>query len=81
MGARGEELLVGGLCLVLALFNAWRIWTAHRAGEVPLYRARLKRADMGAGKYAALLAFHAALTAVLLVIAADLLFGLNLRGR
>jgi hypothetical protein len=80
MGARGEEMLVGGLCLVLALFNAWRIWTAHRAGEVPLYRTRLKRAGMGAGKYAALLAFHAALTAVLLAIAADLLLGLGLRG-
>jgi hypothetical protein len=94
MGGRGEELLVGALCLLLALANGWRVWSAHRrgevplnrtrlhrAGEVPLYRTRLKRAGMGAGKYAALLAFHAALTAVLLVIAADLLFGLNLRGR
>ena len=81
MTARGEDVLVGGLCLLLALFNAWRIWTAHRAGEVPLYRTRLKRAEVGAGKYAALLAFHAALTAVLLVIAADLMLGLGLRAR
>jgi hypothetical protein len=81
MGGRDEEMLVGGLCLVLALLNAWRIWSAHRVGEVPLYRTRLKRSEVGAGKYAALLAIHAALTALLLVIAADLALGLGLRGR
>ena len=48
---------------------------------MPLYRTRLRRADMGEGKFAALVALNVALVVVLLVIAADLLFGLGLRGR
>ena len=81
MGERGEEVLVGGVVLVLALVNAWRIWTALRQGEVPLYRTRLRRAEMGKAKFAALVAVNIALLVVLLVIAADLLFMLDLRGR
>ena len=80
MGARGEELLVGGLCLVLALVNAWRLATALRRDEVPLYRTRLHRAGLGAGKYGALVALHVGLCVLLLVMAADLLFSLGLRG-
>ena len=57
------------------------MWSAHRVGEMPLYRTRLHRSGLGAGKYAALIGLHVALIALLLVIAADLLFGLNLRGR
>ena len=81
MGGRGEEYLVGALCLALALANGWRVWNAHRRGEMPLYRTRLHRDGLGPAKYHALLAFHVALNALLLVIAADLLLGLNLRGR
>jgi hypothetical protein len=81
MGARGEEVLFGGLVLVLVLVNAWRLWTALRQGEIPLYRTRLRRAEMGKGKFAALVALNLALTIVLLVIAVDLLFMLDLRGR
>ena len=81
MGARAEEMLVGGVVLVLALVNAWRIWTALRQGEVPLYRTRLRRAEMGKAKFAALVALNLVLLVVLLVIAADLLFMLDLRGR
>ncbi|MDQ3074751.1 MAG: hypothetical protein M3Q88_03950 [Pseudomonadota bacterium] len=81
MGGRGEEVLVGGVVLVLALVNAWRIWTALRRGEVPLYRTRLRRADLGRAKFAALVALNVILLAVLLVIAFDLLFMLDLRGR
>ena len=64
-----------------ALANGWRIWSAHRRGEVPLYRTRLNRDGLGAGKYGALIALHVALIALLLVIAADLMLGLGLRGR
>ena len=81
MGARGEEILVGGVILVLALVNAWRIWTALRRGEVPLYRTRLRRAEISGAKFAALVALNLVLLVVLLVIAADLLFMLDLRGR
>jgi hypothetical protein len=81
MGARGEEVLVGGLCLVLALVNGWRLWTALAKGEIPLYRKRLRKAELGRGKFAALVAFNLALLGLLLVIAADLLLGLELRGR
>ena len=80
MGGRGEDLLVGALCLLLALANGWRVWSAHRRGEVPLYRTRLHRAGLGAGKYGALLALNVGLCVLLLVIAVDLLFGLGLRG-
>jgi hypothetical protein len=81
MGARAEELLVGALVLVLALVNAWRLWSALREGEIPLYRTRLRRAEMGAAKFGAAVAINFALLAVLLVIAADLMLGLDLRGR
>ena len=81
MGTRGEEILVGGLCLVLALVNAWRLWTALAKGEMPLYRTRLRRAEVSPGKFAALAVFNFALLGLLLVIAADLLLGLGLRER
>ncbi len=81
MGSRGEEILVGGLCLVLALVNGWRLWSAIGNGEMPLYRTRLRKADLGRGKFAALVAFNLALLGLLLVIAADLLLGLGLRAR
>jgi hypothetical protein len=81
MGSRVEEMLVGALCLVLALVNAWRLWSALRQGEIPLYRTRLRRADMGGAKFGAAVAVNFAFLAVLLVIAADLMLGLGLRGR
>ena len=81
MGGRGENLLVGGLCLVLALIMAKRMWDALQAGEMPLYRTRLRREDVSAVKYKALVVFNAALVVLILMVAADLLLGLNLRGR
>jgi len=81
MNGRGEEMLVGGLVLVLALVNAWRLRTALRDGEIPLYRTRLRKAEMGTAKFTALVLFNVMLTVALLVIAVDLLFVLDLRGR
>jgi len=81
MSMRSEEMLVGGLCLVLALVNGWRLWTAYAKGEMPLYRTRLRKAEVSRGKFAALTAFNLALLGLLLVIAADLLLGLGLRER
>ena len=81
MGRSTEEMLVGALCLVLALVNAWRLWSALRRREIPLYRTRLRRSEIGAAKFGAAVAINLVLLAVLLVIAADLLLGLDLRGR
>ena len=81
MGGRGEDVLVGGLCLVLAFIMAKRMWEALQAGEMPLYRTRLRREDVSATKYKALVAFNAALVLVIVLVGADLLFGMNLRGR
>ena len=81
MGGRGEEVLVGGLCLVLALIMARRLWGALQAGEMPLYRTRLRKADVSGGKYKALVALNAVLVVVIAVVALDLLLGLDLRGR
>ncbi len=77
----GENVLVGGLCLVLAFIMAKRMWDALEAGEMPLYRTRLRKEDVSAVKYKALVAFNAALVVVIAVVGADLLLGLNLRGR
>jgi len=78
---RGEDVLVGGLCLVLGLIMAKRMWGALEAGEMPLYHTRLRKADVSAAKYKALVAFNAALVVLILVVAVDLLLGLDLRGR
>ena len=55
MSGRGEELLIGGLCAVLALLILVRIAIALRTGEVPLYRIRLKRAEAGEARFWGLL--------------------------
>ena len=48
---------------------------------MPLYRTRLRKADVSSTKYKALVLFNAALVGVILVVAVDLLLGLDLRGR
>ena len=81
MGGRGEDVLVGGLCLVLAFVMAKRMWEALQAEEMPLYRTRMRKADVSAAKYKAMIVLNAALVVVIAVVGADLLLGLNLRGR
>lgn len=51
MGGRGEELFVGLVCALLALLVLRRMGDALRSGEVPLYRTRLRRADVGEARY------------------------------
>ncbi len=51
-----------------------------RAGEVALYRTRLRKADIGATKFAALVAIRVLLMLLMAMIAADLLLGLDLHG-
>jgi hypothetical protein len=76
---RGEELIVGAICAVLALLILRRLAEALRSGEVPLYRTRLRRAEAGDARFFALLGVNAGLFVLLFVIAADLLLGLGLR--
>jgi hypothetical protein len=80
MTPRGEELIVGAICAVLALLILRRLAEALRTGEVPLYRTRLRRTEAGDARFYALLALNAGLFLLLFYIAADLLLGLNLRG-
>lgn len=78
MGGRGEELLIGALCAVLALLILRRIALGLRSGEVPLYRTRLKRAEAGEARFWALILLNGASFVLLFFIAADLLLGLGL---
>lgn len=79
MSGRGEDLLVGAICLIMALLLVGRIGRALRMGEVPLYRTRLTRAEAGDAKFFTLVALNAILFVAMFVIAADLLLGLGLR--
>lgn len=75
-----QNLLVGFIALLGAAALAWRVFGAIRTGQVPLYRKRLMRAEVGAAKFNALVALNALLMVLMLVIAADLILGLGLRG-
>ena len=81
MGGRGEELLSGALCAVLALVILRRIAVALRTGEIPLYRMRLSRSEVGVARFRSLLLLNGAIFVLLFVISADLLLGLGLRQR
>ena len=75
-----EDALVGIVALLGAAALGWRVLGAFRTGEVPLYRKRLTRAEAGTAKFNVLVALNALMMILLLVIAADLLLGLGLRG-
>ncbi|WP_338502675.1 hypothetical protein V6R86_05035 [Sphingomonas kaistensis] len=79
MSGRGEELLIGGLCAILALLILRRIAGALRTGEVPLYRMRLKRAEAGEARFWGLVLVNSVIFVLLFFIAADLLLGLGFR--
>jgi hypothetical protein len=81
MSPRGEELIVGAICAVLALLILRRLGEALRTGEVPLYRTRLRRAEAGEARFWALCLLNAGLFLLLFFIAADLLLGLGYRSR
>ena len=81
MTPRGEELIVGTVCAVLALLILRRIALALRTGEIPLYRTRLRRAEAGDLRFYTLLGLNAGLFVLLFFIAFDLLLGLGFRSR
>ena len=75
---RGENLLVGLICLALVPVIALRVQRGGRSGRLPVYRSYLERAERPA-KFFALLAVHAISLALVAFIAADLLLGLGFR--
>ena len=79
MSGRGEEVLIGGLCAVLALLILQRVAGGLRTGEVPLYRIRLRRSEAGEARFWALILLNIALFVLLFFITADLLLGLGYR--
>jgi hypothetical protein len=81
MTSRGEELIVGAICAVLALLILRRMAQAIRTGAVARDRTRWTRAEAGEARYFGLLVLNGALFVLLFFIATDLLLGLGLRQR
>ena len=79
MGGRGEELLFGAGCAILALLILLRIGKALRTGAIPLYRTQLHRTQAGNARFWTLVALNAAVFVLLFFIAADLLLDLGYR--
>ena len=75
-----EDMLIGLVALVLVPLIALRIVRGVREGRMPLYRTTIARED-GRGKFAVLIALHAATLILVATVAADLLLGLGLRQR
>ena len=75
-----EDFMVGLLAATLVVLIGWRILRGLRAGRLPVYRTYIGREENRA-KFSALLALHIASMLLIATIAADLLLGLNLRGR
>ena len=78
MNGRSEEFLVGAIGLVLLPLIAVRVVRGLKEGRLPVYRTYLTREE-NAAKFNVLLAVHALSFLVIAAIAADLLFGLNLK--
>ena len=79
MTFQGENLVVGLVALALLPVIGWRILRGLRDGRLPVYRTHHHRAD-SRSKFAVLLALHALSFVLIALVAADLLFGLGLRG-
>ena len=76
----GGNVFVGIVALLGAAALMWRVFGALRTGEVPLYRNRLRKAEAGSARFNMLVGLNVLAFVVLLVIGADLLLGLGLRG-
>lgn len=73
------DFAVGLVALALVPLIAFRVLRGLRDGRLPVYRTYLAR-DEGRGRFAALMTLHALSALAMAVLAADLLFGLGLRG-
>jgi hypothetical protein len=75
---RPEEIFVGLVALVLLPVIALRIARGIQQGRLPVYRTYIERDDDRA-KFAVMLAIHAATFVLMAIVAADLLFNLDVR--
>ena len=75
-----ENLLVGVIAAIASAYLAWSVWNASRRGSVRTRGGELDSAR-NPGRFRVLMLFRGVLAAVTAVIAADLLFGLNLQER
>ena len=75
-----DELLVGAVALILVPLIGRRILRGIRTGRLPLYRTYILREDDRA-KFGVLLAIHGLSLLLVALIAADLLFNLDLKER
>jgi len=75
-----EDMLIGLVAAIVALLLAKRVFVAIHDGIIPLYRTRLTRAEAGTGKFNSLILLNLIGMLAMAAIAADLLFGLGLRG-
>jgi hypothetical protein len=76
---RGMDIAIG---LIAALLVPWLVWTMRRGlreGRLPIGRSHVVRAERP-GPFYVMFALYVAILVAVTMIAADLLFGLNLRG-
>jgi hypothetical protein len=73
-----EEMFVGLVALVLLPVIALRIIRGIQQGRLPVYRTYIERDDDRA-KFGTMLAIHAATFVLMAIVAADLLFNLDVR--
>jgi len=74
-----EATLVGGLSLLLAAIMAWRGIRALQTGEVPLYRHRAGKAELGTARFWFAVGMQFLVAIVLLVVASDVFLDLGIR--
>ena len=75
---RGMDIVIGLIALLLV---PWLLWTMRRGlneGRLPIARSYVHRAER-AGPFWFMFALYVAILVTVTMIAADLLFGLNLR--
>ena len=73
-----EDLLVGLIALALVPIIGWRIRRGLREGRLPIYRSYVSREERP-GRFRFMLILHGLSLAIVAVVAADLLLGLELR--
>lgn len=77
---RSEDILVGLIGAAMVPWIGWIIRRGFRDGKLPIGRAYVLRAERP-GAFQVLIALYSVAAVAVLVMAADLLFNLNLRNR
>ena len=75
----GEDAFLGAVMVALAALVAFRVVRALQTGEVPLYRKRVARGEVGGAKFTTIVVLNVMVAIGLLVLAADLFLGLGIR--